>query len=287
MFIFCSVVASAQFGPQDNVAMALQYLQNQQLDSAKSKIDKASTEEALKNQPKTWYYRGFIYKELYKTYDKQNKTSAYRITAINSIEKLLELDKEKEFTESALKILKYLASTLYNDAARSLTPELYKSAEKNFELFKELMLIVDPNINLTKRDVTFKLALASIFSKSTNEFNMDSVNHKKALELYTQVLTLDSLNGSANYNKGILYYNKAVFMINNMDYDMDIDKLNQIQDHCVELFLQALPYMKKAYKLNWKKEETLVGLSSIYYGLNDIEKSEKYKQELEELKNSK
>jgi hypothetical protein len=64
---------------------------------------------------------------------------------------------------------------------------------------------------------------------------------------------------------------------------VDIEKLNALQDHCIDLFLKALPYMKKAYALNWKKRESLIGLSSIYLGLNDVEKSEFYKQELKKL----
>ena len=64
---------------------------------------------------------------------------------------------------------------------------------------------------------------------------------------------------------------------------MDILKLNEIQDYCIEIFLKGLPYMKKSYDLNYKRKETLIGLSNIYYGLNDIEKSEQYKKELEEL----
>ena len=57
-------------------------------------------------------------------------------------------------------------------------------------------------------------------------------------------------------------------------------------DHCVSLFLKALPYMLKAYDLNFRRKDVLEGLVGIYYGLNDDEKYEKYKAELDALKNS-
>ena len=41
--------------------------------------------------------------------------------------------------------------------------------------------------------------------------------------------------------------------------------------------------MIKSYDLEYKRKETLVGLSNIYYGLNDMEKSEFHKKELEGL----
>ena len=97
------------------------------------------------------------------------------------------------------------------------------------------------------------------------------------------MLVIDTNNAGANYNLGILYYNEAADIINNMDYDMDIMRLNEVQDYCIEIFLSSLPFMKKSYDLGYKRKETLVGLSNIYYGLNDMEKSEFYKKELEDM----
>ena len=94
---------------------------------------------------------------------------------------------------------------------------------------------------------------------------------------------VDPKNPAANYNLATLYYNEAADIINNMDYDMDIMKLNETQDRCIEIFLKALPPMKTSHEIGYKKRETLIGLSNIYYGLNDIEKSDYYKSMLEEL----
>jgi len=282
-----SILTSSLFGQfvgKDNLSISLFYMQKAELDSAKKYIDFSADDESLNTAAKTWYYRGFIYKELYKKNEKEDKTSPFRLTSIESFQKMLTLEGEEEFRESAHKILKYQASTLYNDAARLLDPENYQTAISNYDKFKSTMLLIDPKTDLRARDIKFKLALASMLNRPAETAEgLDSVQTQQIKSLYIEVLALDPNNPGANYNLAILFYNEAADIINNMDYDMDIMKLNEVQDHCIEIFLEGLPYMKKAYELNYKRRETLVGLSNIYYGLNDIEKSDAYKKELEDL----
>lgn len=278
----CSVFG--QFVGKDNLSISLFYMQKTELDSAKKYIDLAIEDEALKTTAKVWYYRGYIYKDLYKKREKSNKFSPFRLVSIESFKKMLALEGRAEFEESAFKILKYEASTLYNDAARMLSPEKYKLAIVNYGLFRDAMFLIDSNTNLVERDVKFKLALASMLNRPAETAEgLDSAQTDQVKALYIEILALDADNPGANYNLAILYYNEAADIINNMDYDMDIMKLNEVQDYCIEIFLQGLPYMKKSYELNYKRRETLVGLSNIYYGLNDMEKSEHYKKELEQL----
>lgn len=280
-------IVFAQFVGKDGVSKALFYLQKSELDSAKKYIDEASVDSIINNEAKTWYYRGFIYKELYKTNEKDDKNSKYRLEAISSLGKLIEVDTDKEFTESSSKMLNYLASTLYNDAARSLTPSDYQLAEQNYAKFRETMLLSNPNVELLPQDIKFKLALASMLNQNALQSNqLDSSKIEQIKSIYKEVIALDSNNGSANYSIGILYYNEAADIINNMDYDMDLEKLNELQDICIDLFLKALPYMKKSYELGYNRKETLIGLGNIYHGLNDEEKEAIYKKELEELEST-
>lgn len=274
----------AQFVGKDGVSKALFYLQKSELDSAKKYIDEASVDSSLMKEAKTWYYKGFVYKELYKTIEKDDKNSSYRLEAISALKTLIEVDAQKEFAESASKMLNYLASTLYNDAARSLTPSTYELAQDNFSKFKSTMMLSNPQANLVDQDVKFKLALASMLNQNALQNNqLDSAKKDQIRSLYEEVIELDPNNGSANYSVGILYYNEAADIINNMDYDMDLEKLNELQDVCIDLFLKALPYMIKSYELGYNPKETLIGLGNIYHGLNDEEKENKYRKELEQL----
>jgi tetratricopeptide (TPR) repeat protein len=140
---------------------------------------------------------------------------------------------------------------------------------------------------MTQHDIDFKLALATLYNwQQPTDSTFDTGIADKAIALYQEVLSLDPNNPSANYNLGILYYNKAANTINGLDYDTPLDVAEKKMDECVDLFLKALPYMQKAYDLNWRRKDVLEGLVGIYYGLNDDEKHEKYKQELAALKNS-
>ena len=102
---------------------------------------------------------------------------------------------------------------------------------------------------------------------------------------YNKVLAIDPNNISANYNMGILYYNQAVHLINQSDYDLDIVALNDVQDNSINLFKSSLPFMEKAYSLDPNRRETLLGLSGIYFSLNEKEKSNEFKQKLEQIGN--
>ncbi|MDF1672523.1 MAG: hypothetical protein P1U41_03405 [Vicingaceae bacterium] len=279
-----SHTAFSQFVGRDHLSVALFYMQKAELDSAKKYIDLAGEDESLRTEAKTWYYKGFVYKDLYKSQEKADKNSPYRLEAIKAFEVMKPLDVENEFAESTSKILKYLASTLYNDAVRSLSPETYTQAISHYELYKKTMKAALPSTEFNSQDVKFKMALASMLNKPAESASgLDSVQVIYIKKLYTEILEIDENNPGANYNLATLYYNEAADIINSMDYDMDIVQLNKIQDYCIEIFLKGLPYMKKSYDLNYKRKETLIGLSNIYYGLNDIEKSEQYKKELEEL----
>ncbi len=282
-----SFLTSSVFGQlvgKDDLSVALFYLQKNELDSAKKHIDLASTNEGLNNAAKTWYYKGFIYKELYKKQDKENKTSPFRVASIEAFEKMFSLADKAEFEQSAAKILKYEASTLYNDAARMLNPDDYETAVSNYGLFRKTMLLVDDKADLSTRDVQFKLALASMLNRpEEGKAEVDSVKAHQVKSIYLEVLEIGTNNPGANYNLGILYYNEAAEIINHMDYDMDIMGLNAVQDYCIGIFYKSLPFMLKSYELGYKRKETLIGLSNIYYGLNDLEKSEAYKKELQDL----
>lgn len=277
-------IVFGQFIGKDAVSKALFYLQKSELDSAKKYIDEADFDQELITQPKTWYYKALIYKDLYKLNEKDDKNSPLRLTAVSSLKKLNEVDTTKEFKESGQKMMTYLASTFYNDAARSLSPNSYKSAEDYYAKYRELTLSSTSETDLSQQDIKFKLALASMLNQDLErQPKKDSLKVLEVRNLYQTVLSIDTNNGSANYNIGIIYYNDAADLINNMDYDMDLEKLNEMQDICINLFLQSLPYMLKSYELNWNLKETLIGLINIYHGLNDPDKEAFYKNKLKAL----
>ncbi len=277
-----------QFSPKDENVKAMYYLQQNEIDSAKKYIDLAIENPNLKPKQITWYYRAYIYKTLYKQREKTNKQSPLREEAVRSAKKAFELNQDEQITQSVTKMLRNLAASYYNDAAYAIQQDKdAQTAIECYEKYKAIISYISPATDFKDKDVEFKLALATIYnSQNPADSTFNQATADKAITLYKEVLSLDSNNASANYNLGILYYNKAANLVNNMDYDEPLDIVNQKLDLCVELFLKALPYMKKAYDLNWRRQDVLEGLVGIYYGLNDDEKYEKFSQELKLLKNS-
>ncbi|MCW3102376.1 MAG: hypothetical protein JWO09_816 [Bacteroidetes bacterium] len=282
MLLLTVALAEAQ---QSKVSAAYAFFQQDQLDSAKACIDAAVKHPETSADAQAWYLRGFIYKSIYNKQERGNKLSPSRLEALTSFKKSTTLDTAQANVQECIKNVKYLATTLYNDAAASLDSIDYKIAIGNFEKFKEYYLMVDPTpANIQQKDIAFSLAIAALY---TQIFETDKKGKaeflKMAKDAYNRILAIDPNNIGANYNMGVLYYNQAVNLINQSDYDLDIVALNDIQDNSINLFKESLPFMEKAYELDPKRRETLLGLSGIYFSLNEFEKSNMYKQKLEEL----
>lgn len=273
---------------QNKLTNALFNLKNGELDKAKELIDAATDDTLFSGKAATYYYKGNIYKELFKEREADIKQSPYRIIAVESFKKSLSLEPDGTYSESSRKNMKYLAETVYNHAAVLLTPQDYKKALSNYKFYKEITSTAYPNTDFKEKDILFNLALATIYSNLAEEDSTSAEEYYgKTVDLYKEILVIDSNNVSANYNMGILFYNQGVEIVNNMDYSLDLEQLNEVQDRIIILFKKSLPYMLKAYKLDPKRRETLIGLQGIYFSLNDIEKSEKYKTELENIDSEK
>lgn len=286
LLLFAAIVINAQ---PAKFNAAYTFLQQGNLDSAKANIDAAALDQSTAGDGKTWYVRGFVYKSIYNKNEKGNYQSPSRLEALRSFKKSIVLDTTQENVQENIKNIKYLCTTLYNDAGASLDSVNYKTAIGNFEIFKEYYPLVDPNpANFRQKDIAFTLAIASLY---TNVFEGNRKGKPEFLRLakdaYNKVLELDPDNINANYGMGILYYNQAVSLINQSDYDLDIVALNDIQDNSITLFKESLPFMEKAYELDPRRKETLLGLSGIYFSLNEFEKSNMYKQKLEEIEKQK
>ncbi|MBA3706411.1 MAG: hypothetical protein H0W84_11105 [Bacteroidetes bacterium] len=259
-----------------------------QLDSAKAAIDIAIVHPETANDVQAWVIRAFIYKTIYNERERTNTDSPARLEAVRSFKKTLSLATLPEEIQQATNGIKYVISTFYNDASDNLDGIHYKTAIAMFDKYKEYYPLVDTSkINLQKKDVDFLLALASVYTEKfkTDKTKTDFLNLTKST--YIKILMLDPNNIGANYNMGILYYNQAVDLINQSDYDLDIVALSDIQDNSITLFKESLPFMEKAYSFDPNRKETLLGLSGIYFSLNEFEKSNVIKQKLKEIEQKK
>lgn len=282
------IPALAAIAQTDRLVAAYKFLKEGQLDSAKAAIESAIKHPETSGDGQAWYIRGFIYKDIYRLREAENKQSPAREIAYSSFKRSIELDTSRSNRDGNVQTLMYIAATYFNDAASTMDTVNYKTAIKCFDKYKEVMSIIEPGNNLAQKNVEFYLAIASVY---TDIYNANRKARLSFFDLakaaYQTVLSIDPNNLSANYHMGILYYNQAVDIINQSDYDIDIVMLDKIQDNSIALFKQSLPFMEKAYQLDPNKKETLEGLTGIYFSLNEFEKSNEFKSKLEEIKKQK
>jgi tetratricopeptide (TPR) repeat protein len=281
---------------QDKMFAAYTFLKSGDLDSAKFNIELVVLNTETANNVDAWSIRAFLYKEIYNKKEKLDVNSPSRIIALNSFKKILQLDPKQKVDGNTMQAIKYLVNTLNTNVVDNLDTINYNVAINVFENYKEYYPLVDTSsVNLQKRNNDFLMALASVYTEiyKANKTKIEFLTLEKNTLL--KVLLNDPNNISVNYNLGILYYNQAVTLITQQDFDLDLVALSQIQDNSIILFKQALPFMEKANSLidqslstqDPRRKETLRGLSGIYFSLNEPEMSNKFKQKLEELDNQK
>lgn len=274
---------------QDNpLKKALELYKSGSLREARALIVKSSNDEQLKKDPNTWYLKGFIMKDLYKMMPDADSTLYFRLASVEAFQHLLGMENASKYLPDALKTIKYLSSTFYNDAVDKVEKKNFDQAKEYFEHFRNtLILSRDKSIDLQEQEIGFQLALGSNYME---EYKKDSSQSKVNLEgakaAYEKILKIEPNHMKANYNLGVLYYNEAVNLINRMDYDeVDLIAISQIEDQSIELFKQSLPFMELAYQQNPKDRNTLEGLAGIYFSLREYDKSNAYKEKLAVLEN--
>jgi len=293
LLLLITSLANAQ--EEDPLRVAIAHLQNGKLDSAKMFIDQLTTDPQAAKDGNVWYYRGFIYKSIYNKWEKKDKRSNSRMEALKAFKQsLVLLDTSKTMIAENKKNIKYLTTTLYNDVSSSLDSLDYKTAIETFELFKEYYPLTDPSPqNIKEYNIKFWLALGSTYSKiyeddktvkpEIKEANKNNKGEilKLAVDAYNNTLSLDTMNNSAYYNIATLYYQHAANLIQQLDYGIEIPELSKTEDNTFVLYRRSLPFMLSSYKIDPTRVEVLYGLYSIYYSLNEIEKSNEFKEKLE------
>ncbi len=289
LLLFCAFLGKAQVQEHDLIFTIQNYLQQGDFLNAKLASDSAVKSSDLKASPRAWYLRGYAYKEYYKKFETTTKSLPGREEAYRSFVHSIQIDANNELVAENQKNLKSLSILYYNDVKAFLDSFNTVSAEKYYTLYKRTAMASDSSFDFSKKEVDVHLALGYAYLKLAE--TPDTVLRKQYLakerDAFSIVLAIDPNNITANYNMALLYYNQAVKIINAMGYDEDIVSLNMIVDNCTGLFKESLPFMEKAYHLNPNRRETLVGLSGIYFSLNEEEKRQYIDLVLQDLDRNK
>lgn len=255
--------------------------------AARSSILEALASPQEKNEPYTWFVKGFIFKEIFKEIEKGNPFSENREIAVDAILRSMQLDTSDKYIVNNKNALKYLALTYYNDAVlltRSLDETNMEYPLNFYERYKELYAYIDADKVYVSQDVEFfknmGRACRQLYERSDGE-NMAYFD--QMLEYYNRALAIAPNDFQTNYNLGVNYYNRGVYKIRKIDHNTEIFELIRIQDECIALFKEALPFMLSAHENDPEHGDTLKGLMAIYRSLSDQVQALAYQEELEQL----
>ncbi len=278
--VFCLSVNV--FGQVDKLKQASELLANKKFEEAQTIIDEVVVHESTKNDARAWYTRGYIYKGLYKANRNADTLLKYRKPCLTSFLNVVELDNSGKYVADSKKNMNFIVKSTYNHALQMSSEFRMESADRLFQFFSTYIGNLDPSFDKKSAEIQYYLARGEVFMRNfmTHTKRMDYLENTRAS--YDHVFTLDPENFEATINMGVLYYNEGVVLIDNMDF-IDIEELMRIEDKSIELFKKALPYLLKAHQQEPRNKNILEGLQGIYFSLKEFEKSEEYKNQLEQL----
>ena len=202
---------------------------------------------------------------------------------------LYKLYKEKGEEDKAKAILK-TGRELYPDDVNLLFSEINQALQegKLDELVSSLKLAIEKEPDNLSLYATLGNVYDNLF-RITEDTEQRVEYFKQAQATFNKALEIDENHFDAIYSLGALYYNKAAEMTQELakladDYSSaGLKKFEEKQKEVNEVFRESLPYFLKADQLNNEDRNTLIALKEIYARLNELEKSNQYKDRLDAM----
>lgn len=280
------MLSTASIAQMDKMFRAQECLKAKDVKCAKQSIDSVFLSKEAYTDPQAWYFRAFVYYELAKK-DKFNLVSADRDSSISYAKKGLAFKPDQDQKQGINQILKQHSSSYFNLCKKYLEDSVnYEKSLTAYANYKKLYSMVDSSFSFKAKDIEFYSAAGSQFTDLFNNNSKPEYGEIGKVALM-KVLDLDPKNIVASVNLGIIYYNQGVNLINSMDIDTPLDRLEVIQDNSAKLFKQSLPFMNRVYELDPQNVKALESLSRIYHALNDDNKATEFNNKLEQAKQGK
>lgn len=114
------ITVSFGFSQNSKVVSAYNYYNNGKLDKAKENIDAATANPKTAANAKTWYYRGNIYIEIYRTQDSlyKNLDADALPKAYEAYTKAMELDVKKQYLVDIMTYMPIVGESYFNQGAK-------------------------------------------------------------------------------------------------------------------------------------------------------------------------
>lgn len=199
---------------------------------------------------------------------------------------------KEEGDENAVQYLEAGREKFPDDTSLLFTEINHYLTEGKLEVLIDKLKVA---IEKEPENVSVYTTLGSVYDQLQAQALTDNNSEKaqeyfdSAFDYYNQALAKDESNFEAIYSMGALYYNKAATYVDKLnEYAADFSKegMKKYDDTKIEmdeLFKQALPYFEKAEGVNGEDLNTIIALKEIHARLNDLEKSNMYKEKFDAL----
>ena len=88
---------------------------------------------------------------------------------------------------------------------------------------------------------------------------------EKAQDAYKEAVSIDPNFYDANYNLGIMFYNKAGELLKKANDTRDYKKADVIKNNAESIMFKSLPYIETCYRLQPDDKNILIVLKELYY----------------------
>lgn len=266
-----TVLISQQSFSQSLTGTAFELYKAKDYRNAMVWIDSAvQTNERYDSQ--TWQLRGIIYR---KTVGGDDELY-FREIALESFIRAQTADSTGVYKTKIEDYLKNTVILYYNDAVTLMkTDKDFESSQESYLTYKDQYhKLIDPTFDFSSSDITYYNALGADYLSLVTAVNDDQKEkiRIKSMESCEMVIQIDSMNFQANLNIGLLNYNQGADYVTKADPFMTIEDIMYNQEKSKVSFLKAIPYLKRAERINPTDKKVLIALMSCYYGLhkNDL-----------------
>ena len=216
-----------------------------------------------------------------------------------------DIPKAKEYLQKLIDA-KYKSPKIYIDMSRIClsekdTAKALHYIEMGRSLFDEDIKLINAELTLYiqqgKTDVLLEKINKAIESSPDNELlyytqgliYKDKKQIEKAEASYKKVLDLKSDHLDANYELGVLYFNRGVDWNNKANAlpPSDTKKATEFNEKATADFKNAIPYFEKVHSLNSNDLAVIQSLKKVYGRIGDDAKFAAMKAEEEKLKTKK
>ncbi|MGZ5242501.1 MAG: tetratricopeptide repeat protein [Bacteroidia bacterium] len=182
------LAAEPALAQKSKVTTAIISMRNGDLVKAKEAINEAANNEATKGDPKTWLYRGQIYRSIYEN-PKLRETEPNALQeAHTSIMKGVELDVANKNSDLKSE-LRDLALVYYDEGSAAYNAKNYENAYKNFDIYLTSLNKLDAGNRKKIEDLLKANKINPLSAKLYTAYSAQQINNnEKAISYYNELV---------------------------------------------------------------------------------------------------